>query len=53
MTQYNSLNINLPNSQHDELKPGIKNGTEVTCEYEHFQAKQQQQQKNEFQIKNI
>ena len=52
MTQYNRLNINLPNSQHNELKPGIKNGAEVTCEYEHFQAKQNKK-KNEFQIQNI
>ena len=53
MTQYNRLNINLPNSQHNELKPGIKNGTEVTCEFEHFQAKQTKKKKNEFQIQNI
>ena len=30
MTQYNTLNVNLPNSQLNELKPTIKNGTEVT-----------------------
>ena len=27
MTQYNTLNIKLPNSQHDKGKSGIKNGT--------------------------
>ena len=30
MTQYNTLNIELSNSQHNKLKSGIKNGTEVT-----------------------
>ena len=30
MTQYNSLNIKLSNSQLNKLKSGIKNGTEVT-----------------------
>ena len=30
MTQYNTLNIKLSNSQHNKLKSGIKNGTEVT-----------------------
>ena len=30
MTQYNTLNIKLSNSQLHELKLGIKNGTEVT-----------------------
>ena len=30
MTQYNTLNIKLSNSQLNELKLGIKNGTEVT-----------------------
>ena len=29
MTQYNTLNIKLSNSQLNELKLGIKNGTEV------------------------
>ena len=30
MTQYNTLNINLSNSQLNKLKLTIKNGTEVT-----------------------
>ena len=30
MTKYNTLNVNLPNSQLNKLKLGIKNGTEVT-----------------------
>ena len=30
MTQYNTLNVKLSNSQLDELKSGIKNGIEVT-----------------------
>ena len=30
MTQYNPSNIKLSNSQLNKLKPGIKNGTEVT-----------------------
>ena len=30
MTQYNTLNVKLSNSQLKELKSGIKNGTEVT-----------------------
>ena len=30
MTQYNTLNIKLSNSQLNELKLGINNGTEVT-----------------------
>ena len=30
MTQYNTLNVKLPNSQLNKLKLGIKNGTEVT-----------------------
>ena len=30
MAQYNTLNLKLPNSQLNKLKPGIKNGTEVT-----------------------
>ena len=30
MTQYNTLNVKLSNSQLDKLTPGVKNGTEVT-----------------------
>ena len=30
MTQYNTLYLKLSNSQLNKLKPGIKNGTEVT-----------------------
>ena len=30
MTQYNTLNIKLVNSQMNKLKSGIKNGTELT-----------------------
>ena len=30
MTQYNALNVKLSNSEIKKLKPGIKNGTEVT-----------------------
>ena len=30
MTQYNTLNVTLSNSQLNKLKSGIKNGTEVT-----------------------
>ena len=30
MTQYNTLNLKLSNLELYELKPGIKNGTEVT-----------------------
>ena len=30
MTQYNTLNVRLSNSQLNKLKSGIKNGTEVT-----------------------
>ena len=30
MTQYNTLNIKLSNSQLNKLKAGIRNGTEVT-----------------------
>ena len=33
MTQYNTLNINLSNSQLNILKLVIKNGTEVTLNY--------------------
>ena len=29
MTQYNTLNVKLSNSQLNELKSAIKNGTEV------------------------
>ena len=30
MTQYNNLNVKLSNSQLNNLKSGMKNGTEVT-----------------------
>ena len=30
MTQYNTLNVKLSNSQLNNLKSGIKNGAEVT-----------------------
>ena len=30
MTYYNTLNVKLPNSQLNKLKPEIKNDTEVT-----------------------
>ena len=30
MTQYNTLNVKLPNLQLNELKLAIQNGTEVT-----------------------
>ena len=30
MTQYNTLNVKLSNSQLNKLKSGIKNGPEVT-----------------------
>ena len=30
MTQYNSLNVKLFNSQLNKWKSGIKNGTEIT-----------------------
>ena len=30
MTQYNTLDVKLSNSQFNKLKLGIKNGTEVT-----------------------
>ena len=30
MSQFNTLNVKLPNSQFSKSKPGIKNGTEVT-----------------------
>ena len=29
MTQYNSLNVKLSNSQHNKLKSAIKNETEI------------------------
>ena len=29
MTQYNSMNVNLSNSQFNKLKSAIKNGTDV------------------------
>ena len=32
MTQYNTLNVKLSNSQLNKLKPGIKRGTEVTLD---------------------
>ena len=32
MTQYNSLNVKLSNSQRNKLKSGTKNRTEVTLE---------------------
>ena len=30
MTQYNTLNVKMPNSQLNELNSGVRNGTEVT-----------------------
>ena len=30
MTQYNTLNVELSNSQLSKLKSGLKNGTELT-----------------------
>ena len=30
MSQYNTLNVKLSNSQINKLKLGVKNGTEVT-----------------------
>ena len=30
MTQYNTLNVKLSNSQLNKLKSGIKNGTDIT-----------------------
>ena len=30
MTQYSNLNLKLSNLQLNKLKPGMKNGTEVT-----------------------
>ena len=32
MTQYNTLNVNLCNSQLNKLKSGIKNSTEVNLD---------------------
>ena len=29
MIQYNSLNVKMPNSQLNKLKPGIKDGAEI------------------------
>ena len=31
MTEYNTLNVKLFNSQLNKLKSRIKNGTDVTC----------------------
>ena len=33
MTQYDTLNVKLSNSQLNKLKLGIKNGTEVTLKF--------------------
>ena len=33
MTQYNSGNVKLSNSQFNQLKSGVKNGTEVTLNF--------------------
>ena len=33
MTQYNTLNLKLLNSQFNKLKSGMKNGAEVTFEF--------------------
>ena len=33
MTEYNTLNVKLSNSQLNKLKSGIKKGTEVTLEF--------------------
>ena len=33
MTQYNTLNVKLSNSQLNKLKSAIKNGTEVTLNF--------------------
>ena len=33
MTQYNTLNVKLSNSQLNKLKSGIKNGTEVNLKH--------------------
>ena len=34
MTQYNSLNVKLSNSQLNKLKSAIKNKTDVAIEYD-------------------
>ena len=33
MTQYNTLNVKLSNSQPNKMKLGIKNGTEVSFNF--------------------
>ena len=33
MTQYDTLNVKLPNWQHGKLKLGIKNSTQVTLKF--------------------
>ena len=33
MSQYNTLNVKLSNSQFNKLKSGIKDGTEVTLNF--------------------
>ena len=33
MTQHNSLNVKLTNSQLNKLKSGIRNGTEVSLNF--------------------
>ena len=33
MTQYNTLNVKLSNSQLNKLKPGIKTAMKVTCRW--------------------
>ena len=33
ITQYNSVNVKLSNSQLKKLKSGMKNGTEVTSNF--------------------
>ena len=33
MTQYNTLNVKLSNSQLNKLKPGIKTAKKVTCRW--------------------
>ena len=33
MTEYNTLNVKLSNSQLNKLKSGIKKGTEVTLKF--------------------
>ena len=34
MTQYNSLNVKLSNSQHNKLTSAIKNRTDVITKYD-------------------